>query len=55
MEGFAGGTAAGTVADSPTPRGYLYISIVRRVYSGGRLAWLYVTGKWPVHEISYIN
>ena len=50
-----GGAVAGAVAGTPTYRGYLHIRIDRRVYSAGRLAWLYVTGKWPVSAINYIN
>jgi hypothetical protein len=46
---------AGGVTGTPTHRGYLHIGIGRRVYSAGRLAWLYVTGKWPVSRINYIN
>jgi hypothetical protein len=51
----AGNAVAGAIAGCLTHRGYLYIRIDRRSYSGGRLAWLYVTGKWPVPEIGYIN
>ena len=49
------GAVAGAVTGTPTYRGYLHISIDRRVYSAGRLAWLYVTGKWPASGINYIN
>ena len=45
----------GTIAGSRNGRGYRQIRIDGRPYSASRLAWLYMTGKWPNSEISYIN
>jgi hypothetical protein len=36
-------------------RGYLRINIDRKIYRAARLAWLYIHGKWPPHEIDHIN
>jgi hypothetical protein len=45
----------GTTAGAKNARGYRQIRIGGRPYSASRLAWLYMTGKWPNSEISYLN
>jgi hypothetical protein len=47
--------SVGSVAGAKNGRGYHQIRIGGRPYSASRLAWLYMTGKWPNSEISYIN
>jgi len=42
---------AGTI----DPRGYVRISVDRKVYGAHRLAWLYTHGCWPTQEIDHIN
>lgn len=45
------GTKAGTIARN----GYVNIVIDRRSYLGHRLAWLWMTGNFPVNEVDHIN
>ena len=47
--------SVGSIAGAKNGRGYHQIRIGGRPYSASRLAWLYMTGKWPNSEISYIN
>jgi hypothetical protein len=37
------------------PKGYRVICVGGTIFHANRLAWLYMTGKWPKLEISYIN
>jgi len=37
------------------PNGYIVVLINRKLYRLHRLAWLYMTGKWPDNEIDHIN
>jgi hypothetical protein len=46
---------AGGVAGSPCADGYVGIKIDGVLYWAHRLAWLYVTGSWPVGQIDHIN
>ena len=46
------GGVAGTIHP---PKGYREICIDGKLYRANRLAWLYMTGKWPKLEIGYIN
>lgn len=48
-----GRAAEGTVAGSPHSRGYLTVSIDGRGYLTGRLAWFYMTGRWPDPEVDH--
>lgn len=46
---------AGRVCGSLTVTGYLEICIDRRRFLSHRLAWFYIHGRWPSHEIDHIN
>jgi len=47
--------AAGMVAGGEGGRGYSQICIGRTRYQSHRLAWFYVYGEWPIHQIDHIN
>lgn len=46
------GAVAGSLSQA---RGYWTIYIGGRNYQAHRLAWLYVTGDWPVAQIDHVN
>lgn len=46
---------AGTVAGSKAVRGNWKVCVWGKSYAAHRLAWLYVTGDWPVNEIDHID
>lgn len=43
------------ITGSRNTDGYIQICVQRRHYMASRLAWLYVTGKWPEKEIDHRN
>jgi hypothetical protein len=50
-----GRVGAGDKAGTRSRRGYVDIKIDGRSYLAHRLAWLYMTGEFPIHEIDHIN
>ncbi len=46
---------SGEIANCINNRGYVHIRVKGRKYLGHRLAWLYMTGKWPENQIDHIN
>ena len=47
--------AAGAIAGHPNQGGYLAIGLNYKTYRAHRLAWLYMTGKYPEQDIDHIN
>lgn len=45
----------GDVAGGAHHQGYIHVTINRRKYLAHRLAWLYVYGEWPQHEIDHLD
>ena len=37
------------------PKGYAFVSVDGKQYYAHRLAWFYVHGAWPPHDIDHIN
>lgn len=54
----AAGRGRGVVGESMTrlhSMGYLSVSVLGKKFLAHRLAWFYMTGKWPDSEIDHIN
>ena len=49
------GRTAGEVAGCLHQDGYIAVKVDGRSYMAHRLAWFYVTGKWPPVEIDHVN
>lgn len=45
----------GQRAGAPNSESYINIKITGRSYKAHRLAWLYITGKWPKQHLDHIN
>lgn len=50
-----GPVAAGTLAGTIAKVGYRILSVDRKFWYAHRLAWLYVYGQWPEHQIDHRN
>jgi hypothetical protein len=50
-----GGVKAGAIAGSTDSQGYVRVRLDGRTYKAHRLAWLWVHGELPEHEIDHIN
>lgn len=48
-----GSYKAGEVAGRVATNGYIDISVDGRRYGGHRLAWLYMTGRWPANDCEH--
>lgn len=46
---------AGEQAGSRDSRGYMALSVGGRTYKAHRLAFLYMTGKWPVNQVDHVD
>lgn len=46
---------AGKIAGQILGNGYRYIMLGKKPRLAHRLAWLYMTGEWPTHQIDHIN
>jgi HNH endonuclease len=49
----SGNKSFGDIAGSINSRGYLMIRFSGKVYSAHRLAWLWMTGEWPLNEVDH--
>lgn len=47
--------ACSEIAGGVNPDGYRMICVSQRIYRAHRLAWFYMTGRWPKGEVDHIN
>jgi hypothetical protein len=52
---FGGFKNPGSAAGQKSEAGYVLVGLWGRLYRAHRLAWLLMTGAWPVAEIDHIN
>lgn len=45
----------GKQAGTPHTRGYVHIMVDQKLYLAHRLAWFYVTGRWPADQIDHLD
>lgn len=50
-----GASKKGWMQGSANASGHLVMGVAGKTYLGHRLAWLWVHGVWPTHEIDHIN
>lgn len=50
-----GKACAGSIAGTIKDNGYVTISVNSRRYYAHRLAWLYIHGVWPCHQLDHID
>ncbi len=50
-----GPKSKGARAGCKNPNGYINISVDGKLYKAHRIAWLIITGSWPVAETDHIN
>ena len=46
---------AGSVAGCPDEEGYILLRVGGTLYKAHRLAFLYMTGEWPEHQVDHVN
>ena len=44
-----------SIAGRQHPDGYIDIGLMYKSYKAHRLAWFYMTGKWPINQIDHKN
>lgn len=49
------GHSIGEIAGTPLLHGHIAIGVNKKKYLAHRLAWLYMTGSWPVNQIDHID
>ncbi len=49
------GCKKGEIVGNISPTGYVRIGLNRTSYLAHRIAWVYMTGKWPVYDIDHID
>lgn len=54
-EGRQGTAGKGAIAGGLNKRGYHRIGVDHHRYMSNVLAWLYVTGEWPTHDVDHRN
>lgn len=52
---YIGHIVPGKIAGSLSDQGYIRIGVSKKDYKAHRLAWLYMTGNFPLVEIDHIN